>query len=197
LNRSHAVLIFASLASLSFGLGIGRARGPSLNETLEWLKEEINTKATNGGSGACVSGGIFALPCSWHYEATGPSGCVVSWAFSQTSHAQRSFESETREEISMPLWEDFDPAPFAIPGEGQTWRVVFQLRDLSSQKSRVKTISTLGTTTTVSVQTRSFAEINFGIPGGDNKDTAIRFANALSRAIHLCQSRQPRNQEPF
>jgi hypothetical protein len=197
LSRPYAVLIFASLSFLSFGLGIADAHGPSLNETLDWLKGEINTKASNGDSGACLSVGIFALPCSWHYEATGLSGCVVSWALIQTSRAHLSFESETREEITMPLWEDFDPPPFAVPGEGKTWRVVFQLRDLSSQTSRVKRTLTLGTTTSVSVDTRSFAEIHFGIPGDDNKDTATRFARAFSHAVQLCQGHEPKNTGPF
>jgi hypothetical protein len=194
-NRPCAVLAFGFLASLP--PAVAEAHGPSLHETLDWLKTEINTKATNGGSGACVSGGIFASPCMWRYEATGLSGCEVSWAFTQKSHAQRSFESEIKEEITMPLWEDFNPAPFASSGEGETWRVVLQMRDVSSQTSRVKRTLTLGSTTSVSMETRSFAEIHFGVPGQDNKDTANRFAKALSHAVQLCQGRKPKNEKPF
>ena len=197
MNRPCAVLAFGFLASGSLGLGIADARGPSLNQTLDWLQAEINTKATNGGSGDCVSGGAFASPCFWRYEAIGLSGCQVSWAFTQKSHAQRSFESEIREEITMPLWEDFNPPPFASPDEGETWRVVLQMRDLSSQTSRVKRILTLGSITSVSMETRSTAEIHFGIPGDDNKDTANRFAKALSHAVQLCQGKRPRNKTLF
>jgi hypothetical protein len=196
-KRSCAVLAFGFMTSISPGLGVARTHGPSLQETLDWLKVEINTKATNGGGGACVNGGMFASPCLWRYEATELSGCEVSWTFTQRSHAQRSFESEITEEIRMPLWEDFNPAPFASSGEGETWRVTLQMRDLSSQTSRVKRTLTFGSTTSVSVETRTFAEIHFGIPGDDNRETANHFAKALSHAVQLCQGRKPKSKTLF
>jgi hypothetical protein len=197
MNRPFIAPALGFLASISFGLGIAGAHGPSLNATLDWLKQEINAKATNGGSGSCASVGVFAPPCSWRYEAMDLSGCEVSWVFTQTSYARRSFESETREEISMPLWEDFSPAPFASLGDGQTWRVVLQLKDLSSQTSRIKRTVTLGKTTSVTVETRTFAEIRFGTPGENNRDAATRFATAFSHAVQLCQSQKPKKPKLF
>lgn len=73
MNSLYAVLGFGCVAFISFGLGVADALGPPLNVTLDWLKEEIDTKATNGGSGSCPSGDI-QLPCSWQYEAISFSG---------------------------------------------------------------------------------------------------------------------------
>jgi hypothetical protein len=196
MNRLYSGLGFGCVAFLSFGLGVAGAHGPSLNATLDWLKEEINTRATNGGSGSCPSGDI-PLPCSWQYEAMSFSGCEVSWVFTQISHERSGFESEVRDEITMPLWAYFNPAPFTAAGEGETWRVFLMLKDPSSQKSRLKRTLRFGTSTSVEVETRTFAAINFGIPGEDNKGMAKRFAKAFSRAIQLCQTQIPNNQKPF
>ena len=197
MNRLYGVFGAALVGFITFGLSVIEAHNPSLNETLAWLKQEINTRATNGGNGSCASGGTFALPCSWRYEAINFSGCEVSWVFTQISHAQRNVESEVRDEITMPLWADFNPEPFSTSGEGQIWRVFLSLKDDSSQKSRLKRTLRFGTSTSIQVETRTFAEIHFGIPGEDNKDMAERFARAFSRAIQLCQGRKPKNEMPF
>ena len=192
MKRRHTLLVFASIALFCFGPGgVAEAHSSSLSETLEWLKETIATKATNGGKGPCASVGIFALPCPWHYEAVNFSGCEVSWVFIEPSNAQRGFESI--DETTMPLWEEFSSAPFASSGGGEIWKVGFQLKDFSSQKSPLKITLRLGATTIVKEETRSFAEIHFGIPGADNKDTAERVAEGFSHAIHLCQRRKPKN----
>jgi hypothetical protein len=195
--RLFAALGFAFVAFISFALGVADAYGPPLNETLDWLQEQINTRATNGGNGSCASSGTLASPCTWRYQTTKFSGCEVSWVFTQISHAQRGLESEVQDEITMPLWADFSPAPFATAGEGEIWRVVLLLKDDSSQQSRLTRTFQFGTLTSVQVETRTFAEIHFGIPGEDNKDMAERFAKAFSRAISLCQARKPKTPKPF
>jgi len=195
--RLYAVLGFAFVAFISFALGVVDAYGPPLNETLGWLQEQMNTKATNGGNGSCAGTGTLASPCTWQYQATRFSGCEVSWVFTQISYAQRGLESEVKDEITMPLWADFSPAPFATAGEGEIWNVVLMLKDDSSQLSRHTRTFKFGTLTSVQVETHTSAEIHFGIPGEDNKDMAERFAKAFSRAIQLCQSRKPKTPKPF
>jgi hypothetical protein len=183
-------------AALVFVIGVADAHGQPLNVTLDWLKEEINTKATNGGSGSCP-GGDIPLPCSWQYEAISFSGCEVSWVFTQISHERSGLESEVRDEITIPLWADFSPAPFAASGEGETWKVILMLQDDYSQKLRLKRTLRFGTSTSVQMETRTFAEIHFGIPGEDNKYMAARIARAFSRAVQICQNHKPKPKKPF
>jgi hypothetical protein len=197
MNRLHALTASAFGVFSLFGLCVADAHGPSLNVTLDWLKDQINAQATNRGTGSCAGVSSLALPCPWHYEAVDFSACDVAWVFTQTSNAQRPLQRETREEITVPLWEDFSPAPFTMPGQGETWKVVIQLKDPSSQKMRLTRTFTFGTATSVQVENRSYAEIFFGIPGNDNKAMAERFAGAFSHAIQLCQGRKPKHLRPF
>jgi hypothetical protein len=189
MNRRCAVLGFAVFASA--GLNVAEAFGPSLKQTLQWLQQTISAKASSGGDGSCPAGGRGGIPCSWHYEPTAFSACDVSWVFTQNN------PNELKDEITMPLWDYYSPTPFTRPGDGEVWVVVLQLKDYSSQKGLRKTVFSGTTPPRVTMQTQSRAEIYFGIPGADNKDTAERVARAFSRAIQLCQGKKPKNKGPF
>jgi hypothetical protein len=193
--KFYWMIVLGCLTLTSLGSRVAEARRLPINETLDWLRETINHKATNSGKGPCVSNSARSYPCPWHYEAVNFSGCEVSWVFVQASNAPGSFG--IRDEVTMPLWEDFDPAPFASSTERDIWSVVFQLKDISSQKSSQKMTLTIGTSKFVKAESQSFTRIDFGTPGEDNKDTAERVAKGFSHAVQLCQDWWPRNKEPF
>ncbi len=197
MNRLPGMVGVAFAVSMTFGPVVADAHGPSLNETLAWLQEQINTKANNGNNGPCVNGGASAFPCLWHYQATDFTGCQVTWVFSQISNVRSGLETEVIDEITIPLWEDFSPAPVAINSQGEGWKVVLQFKDFSSERLRLKRTVRSGNAVNVTLETRSFTEINLGVPGGDNKDAAERLARGFSHAIQLCQNRKPRDIELF
>ncbi len=64
MNTSFAGLVVALLASTLAGLGVGYVHASYLHETLGWLKDEIKTRASNEGSGACRGADNFTLSCS-------------------------------------------------------------------------------------------------------------------------------------
>jgi hypothetical protein len=188
--------------------------GPSLQETLDWIKDKLKTSAQVS---SCYDGSqetsLEATPdnCkrfqTTRIEPLDFSGCTVSWLETQVNYDRadngNASTQVSKTTIHLPLYEEFTSYHSWLNRSFSVWFLIVQLVDQNSGKihhqSTSETLSNDGTTRARKANgtVASSQYVRFGIPGTDNKEMAIRVSKALGRAIDLCQSQKPKNTEPF
>lgn len=182
--------------------------GPTLSETLDLLKNKINSNAKGGYDSSIYTGNASSL--DWTTTAEEFSGCQVRWVYTSTFRSREpkaDLETTKTYRATIPLYEVFTSHAVQAKGESY-WSVFLGHVDLSSGKIKFEAHEETWATNRETGETKllssedhvtrsSITNIDFGIPGEDNQEIATRVAKAFKHAIDLCQSQKPKNDEPF
>lgn len=181
--------------------------GPTLEGTLDWLKDKLKVSArysrcrlTESYSRLQGTDQGCELFESRTIDPQDFSGCVVSWVETHTTaHAQQMVTTTTK--YSIPIYEKlvfYESDAVALDRDGGTGSgaSTFGLRTLGN-KYRMDSTRTGASNTDSGQRAVDAVFLHFGVAGEDNADMARRVFKAFVHANELCQSQKPKTAEPF
>jgi len=184
--------------------------GPTLQETLLWLKEKL---ANNVRVSKCLDAGSTRRSVEptadncWTYSITRVepedfATCRVSMNVKSTSyhtfansHGQQITIRNSERRVSLPLYERYEKGVLTHTTDDwvhQNWQGTFITLALENDQKQIQWNDANGES-----GMGSQMSFNLDTTDQDDLDIAKRVAKAFGHAIDLCQSQKPRGNEPF